>query len=73
MAPDPKVESTFGIDPTLGSKGHRIFGIFLKRLYLAHRTFTDADNLEAAIDRSVSDMNRERATVLSYDSLRITA
>lgn len=45
----------------------------LKRHYLAHRTFADADNLEATIHRSVSDMNRERAKVLLCDSLRIAA
>jgi hypothetical protein len=45
----------------------------LKRHYLAHRTFADADDLEATLHRSVSDMNRERAKVLSCDSLRIAA
>ena len=41
----------------------------LKRHYLAHRTFAEADNLEATIHRSVAAMNRERAKVLWCDSL----
>ena len=45
----------------------------LKQHYLAHRTFADANNLEATIHHSVSDMNRERANLLSCDSLRIAA
>jgi DDE superfamily endonuclease len=45
----------------------------LKRHFLAHRTFTDADHLEATIHCSVSDMNRERGRTLSCDSLRISA
>jgi DDE superfamily endonuclease len=45
----------------------------LKRHHLAHRTFTDADDLDATIHRSVSAMNRERTRTLSCDSLRIAA
>lgn len=45
----------------------------LKRHFLAHRTFTDADDLEAAIHRSVAAMNQERASTLSCDNLRIAA
>lgn len=45
----------------------------LKRHHLAHRTFCDADHLEAAIHRSVVNMNRERAKTHSCASLRIAA
>jgi transposase len=45
----------------------------LKRHHLAHRTFTDAQQLEAAIHQSVIDMNRERMKALSCDNLRIAA
>ena len=45
----------------------------LKRHFLAHRSFMDADDLEAAIHRSVCDMNRERTRTLSCDNLRIAA
>jgi hypothetical protein len=45
----------------------------LKHHHLAHRTFTDAHDLDATIHRSVSDMNRERMPALSCDSLRIAA
>jgi hypothetical protein len=45
----------------------------LKRHYLAHRTFVDADHLEATILQSVADMNRERATNYSCANLRIAA
>lgn len=45
----------------------------LKRHFLAHRIFMDADDLDAAIHRSVCDMNRERTRTLSCDSLRIAA
>jgi len=40
----------------------------LKRHHLAHRTFPDADDLEATIHRSVCDRNRERARTLSCDN-----
>jgi len=45
----------------------------LKRHHLAHRTFVDAEHLEASIHRSVIDMNRERMKTPSCDSLRIAA
>lgn len=45
----------------------------LKRHHLAHRTFTDAEQLEAAIHQSVTDMNRERRKAHSCDNLRIAA
>jgi hypothetical protein len=45
----------------------------LKRHFLAHRIFMDADDLDAAIHRSVCDMNRERTRTLSCDNLRIAA
>ncbi len=45
----------------------------LKRHHLAHRTFADADDLEATIHRSVANMNRERMRTYSCDSLRIAA
>ncbi len=45
----------------------------LKRHFLAHRSFTDADDLEAAIHHSVRDMNRERTRTLSCDNPRIAA
>lgn len=45
----------------------------LKRHHLAHRTFTDAQQLEAAIHRSVRDLNRERMKAHSCDNLRIAA
>ena len=45
----------------------------LKRHHLAHRTFADAHHLEAAIHRSVTDMNRERMKAHSCDNLRIAA
>lgn len=45
----------------------------LKRHYLAHRTFADADDLEATIHRSIADMNHERTKCHSCDSLRIAA
>jgi len=32
----------------------------LKRHFLAHRTFTSADQLDAAIHQAVADLNRER-------------
>jgi transposase len=32
----------------------------LKRPFLAHQTFTSADQLDAAIHRAVADLNRER-------------
>jgi len=34
----------------------------LKRRYLAHRTFRDADALDAAIHQAVQALNRERQT-----------
>ena len=45
----------------------------LKRHHLAHRSFTDAQQLEAAIHQSVIDMNRERMKAHSCDDLRIAA
>ena len=45
----------------------------LKRHHLAHRTFADAEQLEAAIHQSVIDMNRERRKAHSCDNLRIAA
>jgi transposase len=45
----------------------------LKRHNLAHKTFADADHLEATIRQSVINMNRERATNHSCDNLRIAA
>ena len=45
----------------------------LKRHHLAHRTFADADHLDAIIHRSVADMNRERSKTHSCDSQRIAA
>ncbi len=35
----------------------------LKRHYLAHRTFRDADDLDRAIHQAVAEMNRERAVM----------
>ena len=45
----------------------------LKRHHLAHQTFVDAEHLETAIHRSVSDLNRERMKAHSCDSPRIAA
>lgn len=45
----------------------------LKRHHLAHRTFVDAEHLEATIHRSVTDLNRERMKARSCDSPRIAA
>lgn len=45
----------------------------LKRHHLAHRTFADANDLDTAIHRSVSNMNHERAKTHSCDSPRIAA
>ncbi len=45
----------------------------LKRHHLAHRTFVDAEHLEATIHRSVTDLNRERMKAHSCDTLRIAA
>ena len=45
----------------------------LKRHHLAHRTFADANDLEATIHRSVANMNQERMRTYSCDSLRIAA
>lgn len=44
----------------------------LKRHYLAHRTFRDADHLETSIHDAVDQFNLERANH-SCDSLRIAA
>jgi transposase len=52
------------IEPTWGD---------LKRHHLAHRTFVNADDLEATIHRSVAAMNRERSKTHSCDSHRIAA
>ena len=45
----------------------------LKRHYLAHRTFADANDLEATIHHAVINMNRERTQTHSCDSLRSAA
>jgi hypothetical protein len=45
----------------------------LKRHHLAHQTFTDDDDLERTIQRSVAAMNRERAKALSCDNLQTAA
>ena len=45
----------------------------LKRHHLAHRTFVDAEHLDATIHRSVADFNRERMKTQSCDSSRIAA
>jgi transposase len=45
----------------------------LKCHHLAHCTFGDADHLERTIQLMVTDMNRERTTLLSCDNLRIAA
>lgn len=45
----------------------------LKRHHLAHKTFRDADHLEATVRQSVIDMNRERATTHPCDNLQIAA
>jgi transposase len=45
----------------------------LKRHHLAHRTFADAQKLEATIHRSVANMNRERMKSHTCDNLRIAA
>lgn len=45
----------------------------LKRHYLAHRTFRDAADLQAAIHAAVAELNRERQTGLPCDNLRIAA
>lgn len=44
-----------------------------KRHPLAHRTFADADVLDSAVHRSVSDMNQERRRNHSCDNPRIAA
>ncbi len=45
----------------------------LKRHYLAHRTFADANDLQATIHHAVITMNRERTQTQSCDSLRSAA
>lgn len=45
----------------------------LKRNHLAHRTFVDAEHLEATVHGSVADLNRERMKAHSCDNLRIAA
>lgn len=45
----------------------------LKRHHRAHRTFTDADDLEQTIQRRVANMNHEQNRALSCDSPRIAA
>lgn len=45
----------------------------LKRHHRAHRTFTDANDLEQTIQRRVANMNHEQNRALSCDSPRIAA
>jgi transposase len=45
----------------------------LKRHYLAHRTFRDAADLEAAIHGAVANLNRERQAGFPCDKLPIAA
>jgi hypothetical protein len=45
----------------------------LKRHHLAHRTFTDADDLDITIHRSVANMNHERRPALSCHSPQMAA
>ena len=45
----------------------------LKRHFLAHQTFRNAEDLDAAIHRAVEELNLERAGKDSYDKLRIAA
>jgi hypothetical protein len=44
----------------------------LKRHFLAHQTFADADHLDRAIHKSIADMNEERQSTLCTN-LRIAA
>ena len=45
----------------------------LKRHFLAHRTFQDADDLDQTIHRAVRELNRQRNEKNPYDNLRIAA
>jgi hypothetical protein len=44
----------------------------LKRHFLAHQTFTDADHLDRAIHKAIADMNHERQSRVC-NNLRIVA